>query len=40
LKLLDYYLHVDRERADQPQLPPWIVQSERDPRRRATMVVP
>ena len=31
----DYYLHVDRERADQPILPPWILRPELDPRRRA-----
>ncbi len=35
LKNLDYYQHVDRERADQPVLPPWIVRPELDPRRQA-----
>lgn len=37
LKNRDYYLHVDRERADQPVLPPWIFRPERDPRRRAAL---
>lgn len=32
LKNLDYYRHVDQERADQPVLPPWIEQPELDPR--------
>ncbi len=35
LKNVDYYQHVDRERADQPILPPWIVRPELDPRRQA-----
>ncbi len=35
LKNLEYYQHVDRERADQPVLPPWILQPELDPRRLA-----
>jgi len=30
-----YYKHVDRERADQPVLPPWIEQPQLDPRRQA-----
>lgn len=34
LQQLDYYRHVDKERADQPVLPPWIARPERDPRRR------
>jgi glucosamine-6-phosphate deaminase len=33
LKNVDYYVHVDRERSDQPLLPPWIVRRELDPRR-------
>ena len=39
LKHLDYYRHVDRERADQPLLPPWILRPERDPRRHAVAAV-
>ena len=35
LKNLDYYRHVDRESADQPVLPPWIMQTDLDPRRQA-----
>jgi glucosamine-6-phosphate deaminase len=35
LKNVDYYQHVDRERTDQPVLPPWIVRPELDPRRQA-----
>jgi len=35
LKNIDYYRHVDRERADQPVLPPWITRPEVDPRRAA-----
>jgi glucosamine-6-phosphate deaminase len=38
LKHLDYYLHVDKECADQPLLPPWILHPERDPRRRTAVV--
>jgi glucosamine-6-phosphate deaminase len=30
----EYYAHVDRERADQPVLPPWILQPVLDPRLR------
>jgi glucosamine-6-phosphate deaminase len=33
LKHLSYYQHVDRERADQPVLPPWILRPELEPRR-------
>jgi glucosamine-6-phosphate deaminase len=33
LKNVEYYQHVDRERVDQPVLPPWIVRPELDPRR-------
>lgn len=39
LKNVDYYQHVDRERTDQPVLPPWIVQPELDPRRQAERAV-
>jgi glucosamine-6-phosphate deaminase len=35
----DYYLHVDRERADQPEVPPWIARRELDPRRAATVLI-
>jgi glucosamine-6-phosphate deaminase len=34
LRNLPYYRHLDRELADQPVLPPWILQPELDPRRR------
>ena len=34
LKHLAYYQHVDRETADQPVLPPWILQPALDPRVR------
>ncbi len=34
LKNVEYYQHVDLERADQPVLPPWILQPELDPRRQ------
>lgn len=36
LKNLPYYQHVDRELADQPDLPPWIVQPSLDPRHQVT----
>ena len=36
LKNLEYYQHVDRERSDQPVLPPWILQPELDPRLHET----
>jgi len=39
LKHLDYYQHVDRERADQPVLPPWIVRSALTPGRPAWATV-
>ena len=35
LKNLDYYQHVDRERSDQPVLPPWILAPELDPRHKS-----
>jgi glucosamine-6-phosphate deaminase len=35
LKNLDYYRHVDRERSDQPVLPPWILAPELDPRHKS-----
>ena len=34
LAQLAYYQHVDRERADQPVLPPWILEPKLDPRRQ------
>jgi glucosamine-6-phosphate deaminase len=39
LRHLDYYQHVDRERADQPVLPPWIVRPALAPGRPAWAVV-
>jgi glucosamine-6-phosphate deaminase len=39
LKNVEYYLHVDRERWDQPVLPPWIARPELDPRRQAERVL-
>jgi len=35
LKHVDYYLHIDRETADQPVLPRWVFEPELDPRRLA-----
>jgi glucosamine-6-phosphate deaminase len=34
LKNGEYYQHVDRERNDQPVIPPWIVDPDLDPRRQ------
>ena len=36
LKNVEYYQHVDRERADQPVLPAWISRPELDPRVKTT----
>ena len=35
LQQREYYEHVDRERCDQPVLPPWLLQAELAPRRAA-----
>ena len=39
LKHVEYYRHVDRERADQHVLPPWIVRPVLDPRRQAERLI-